>query len=236
MNTILIGRYGQWSDHFDKHMTDIFSALEDPHSLTDICNIMRRFGSDKGDGRHNYTKVYDVLLRERRSDKLDIFEVGLGTNNEDVLSSMGPTGIPGASLRGWREYLPNARIVGADIDKRILFHDDRIETYFVDQLDASTIAALWREVETPGFDLMIDDGLHTFEANATFVLGAYDRLNPGGIFIIEDIIDQDVNLLRFDAFLRGFRQPAALIRLPHATNHVDNIMAIIGAGPHPELR
>lgn len=229
MQNILLGRYGTWDARFTAYMEGIVASLQDPHALTELCSIMKGFGSDKGDGRHNYTKVYDVLLRDRRDEPLEVFEVGLGTNNEDVLSSMGPSGIPGASLRGWRAYLPNARITGADIDRRILFRDERIETYFVDQLDAAAIAALWDEVKTPGFDLMIDDGLHTFDANATFAVGAFHKLNPGGIFVIEDIIDHQINLLCFDAFLRGFRQPAALIRLPHATNQVDNIMAIIGA-------
>lgn len=229
MQNVIIGQYGVWDPRFIAYMDCIIDAMRDPCKLTELCSIMKRYGSDKGDDRHNYTKIYDILLRDRRNDALDVFEVGLGTNNEDVLSSMGPAGVPGASLRGWREYLPKASITGADIDKRILFRDERIETYFIDQLDPATIGELWQVLPaSSGFDLMIDDGLHTFEANATFAVGAYHKLKAGGFFVIEDIVDHQVNLLRFDAFLRGFRQPAALIRLPHATNRVDNIMAIIG--------
>ena len=64
---------------------------------------------------------------------MNILEIGLGTNNVDVVSNMGRDGIPGASLRAFRDYLINSKIYGADIDKSILFSEERIETYFVDQ-------------------------------------------------------------------------------------------------------
>ena len=40
---------------------------------------------------------------------------------------------PGASLRSWREYFPNAQIFGADVDRSILFNSDRINCCWVDQ-------------------------------------------------------------------------------------------------------
>ena len=60
-----------------------------------------------------------------RLNNLNIFEVGLGTNNVDVPSNMGKDGKPGASLRAWRDYFPNA-----DIDTRILFKEDKIQTFY----------------------------------------------------------------------------------------------------------
>ena len=35
----------------------------------------------------------------------------------------------------WKEYFSNAEIYGADIDKNVLFFENRIKTYHVDQLD-----------------------------------------------------------------------------------------------------
>ena len=35
--------------------------------------------------------------------------------------NMTASGKPGASLRVWRDYFNNAQVIGADIDKRILF-------------------------------------------------------------------------------------------------------------------
>ena len=52
---------------------------------------------------------------------------------------MTSTGKPGASLKVWKDYFKNAKIFGADIDKRILFQEERINTYEVNQLDPSSI-------------------------------------------------------------------------------------------------
>jgi hypothetical protein len=223
----IIGAYGAWDDAFSTAVDKIKHEFIDTEKTTELCEIMARHGSDKGLGSHNYTKLYSALYEHRRSDVFNVFEVGLGTNNEDVPSSMGAKGIPGASLRGWREYFPNSSIVGGDVDKRILFQEDRITTFYMDQLDSNAIREMWSQVQADEFDLVIDDGLHTFQANSNFAVHAFDKVKAGGYFIVEDIVDYEQNLLLFDAFLRGFRRPAALLRLPHATNKVDNVIAMI---------
>jgi hypothetical protein len=103
--------------------------------LTDLCEIMSSFGSEKGKGVHNYSVVYDWLFSRFRKDSLAIFELGLGTNKVGAPSSMGPNGKPGASLQGWREYFSIAKIYGVDIDADILFEEDRVRTYWTDQRD-----------------------------------------------------------------------------------------------------
>jgi hypothetical protein len=64
---------------------------------------MTKYGSDKGNGWHNYTTVYSALFEEFRDQPVRIFEFGLGTNDPGAPSSMGVYGRPGASLRAWRE-------------------------------------------------------------------------------------------------------------------------------------
>ena len=39
-----------------------------------------------------------------------VFECGLGTNNPDLQGNMTVDGMPGASLRVWRDYFKNAQI------------------------------------------------------------------------------------------------------------------------------
>ena len=56
---------------------------------------------------------------------------------------MTANGKPGASLRVWRDFFPNAKIYGGDIDKETLFIEDRISTYYVDQFENSTIKKKW---------------------------------------------------------------------------------------------
>ncbi len=158
-----------------------------PHRQTELCKIMTQCGSDKG-AWHNYTTLYYPLLSGLREKSVRLFELGLGTNNEDVRSSMGANGVPGASLRGWRQFFPGASIFGADIDRRILFEEERIKTFHCDQTDAESIRALWANPElSADFDVIIEDGLHTFPANKTFFENSVHKLRPGGFFIIEDL-------------------------------------------------
>jgi len=103
-----------------------------------LCSIMDEEKSDKGRG-HNYTTLYNYLFESIRNDKLNLLEVGLGTNNVDVPSNMGKDGTPLASVRGWRKYFPNADIHGADIDTRILKNENRIKTHYIDQLNLDSI-------------------------------------------------------------------------------------------------
>jgi hypothetical protein len=141
-------------------------------------------GSDKA-SKHDYHLIYGAILSQ--PDQVGaLLEIGLGSNNEDVVSNMGSLGRPGASLRAFRDFLPRARIVGADVDRRILFEEERIRTFFVDQTDLESIGALGQAAGAD-FDLIIDDGLHSPNANLAVLLFALERLRRGGWLIVEDI-------------------------------------------------
>jgi hypothetical protein len=99
---------------------------------------------------------------------------------------MGVSGKPGASLRAFRDFCPNALIFGADIDRRVLFSEDRISTFYVDQTELATFARLSGELPCD-FDLIIDDGLHSPDANINTLTFALPKLKCGGWAVIEDI-------------------------------------------------
>src|ERR1700722_2168040 len=174
--------------------SSLAKQLEGVHVLapTRMCRVMTKYGSDKG--RLNYyTPVYSALFKDRCNEPVRIFELGLGTNNTELPSNMGPYGAPGASLRGWRELFPNARVYGADVDRSILFEEDRIKTFYCNQLDQSSIRDLWSNPGlNEGADILIEDGLHTFEGNISFLEGSLSHLRPGGIYVTEDIMLNDV--------------------------------------------
>jgi hypothetical protein len=194
---------------------------------SDLCRIMRRYGCDKGDRWHNYTKLYSVLFSAIRGKPFNLFELGLGTTNPDLPSHMGPEYKPGASLRGWREYFENATIVGADIDRDILFQDQRISTYFVDQEDSLSVTQLWNEVSVKPFQIMIDDGLHTFEANRTMLLNSINKLTSSGFYIIEDVGVTADNVSLYVDMINSIDVRGCIIQLPHDINVFDNCLAII---------
>jgi methylase of polypeptide subunit release factors len=134
--------------------------------------------------------IYSLLFGNIRYKVKNVFECGLGSADERIVSNMSATGSPGASLRIWKDYFPNALIWGADIDKKALFEEDRIKTGFIDQLSPTLIKEFFQKVGGQKFDIIIDDGLHTYEAGLTLFENAIDNLASDGIYIIEDISNE----------------------------------------------
>jgi SAM-dependent methyltransferase len=205
---------------------------------TRMCYVMTKYGSDKGNGWHNYTTIYSALFRKLSKRPIQILEIGLGTNNPSISSHMFGNGHPGGSLRGWRELFPHARVFGADIDRDILFEENRIKTFYCDQLDGLAIRDLWSQPALRGgMDIIIDDGLHTFGANASFLEASLEHLRPGGFYIIEDVISEVIEQWRDRLeMVYSRRFPGhewALVELPNATNNYDNNMVIIRRSADP---
>ncbi len=167
-----------------RDLTDAAEGSVDPASLGLLKSLLDRHGSDKATV-HNYHLLYGRILSNRAHIE-NVLEIGLGTNNTDVVSHMGSKGVPGASLRAFRDYLPNAHIYGADVDRRVLFSEDRITTFHVDQTQRSSFQELGAELPRE-FDLMIDDGLHAPNANVHSLEFFLSRLKVGGWAIVEDI-------------------------------------------------
>ena len=150
----------------------------------ELKELFDQYGSDKGYSNHNYHWLYGAILETRRATAL--LEIGLGTNNEDIVSNMTRNGTPGASLRAFRDFLPDAQIYGADIDRRILFQEERVSTFFVDQTDLDSFVELSAAIPDE-LDLIIDDGLHTPNANLASLVFGLGRLKVDGYFLVEDI-------------------------------------------------
>lgn len=196
-------------------------------SLTDIMNACR---SDKGHGHHTYTYIYEFLFDKYRDrDDVNIFEMGLGTNDPSVPSTMGVFGYPGASVKGWRKWFKKANIYGGDIDSKILFSEDGIKTYYVDQTSGSSIHNMFEKIGGDvRFDIIIDDGLHTPEAANIFLLNAVHRLKKGGIYVIEDCHrDLESNYLTLmEEWKKYFTFVSLLNIYPSYQNPYDNRLII----------
>jgi hypothetical protein len=163
---------------------DLFHDEATAMRCESLSNLLIHYGSDKS-GDHDYYKLYGRLLSGPVV-PLSILEIGMGSNNTDVISNMGAPGRPGASLRAFRDFLPTTVIYGADIDTRILFQEDRIHTFPVDQLDQASLERL--SSKTPdNIELIIDDGLHAPDANLNTMQFALSKVAPGGWIVIEDI-------------------------------------------------
>lgn len=192
---------------------------------TELCNIMFNEGSDKGLSQHNYTTFYHHLFKNIKNDNLNIFELGLGTNNLDVPSNMGSNGKPGASLYGWQKYFINSDIYGADIDSRILFQTDKIKTYYCDQTNENDINNMFNTINKK-FDIIIEDGLHEAEANISFLQNSLKYLKDDGIYIVEDIKRESIKPLQDYINTQNYKYAKILI-IPYPNNNVDNTLLVI---------
>ena len=179
----------------------IFTIFTQPVSTNFLTELADQYGSDKGSYRthnhpypwvpHTYTDYYYWLFNSARRDIKLVFECGIGTNKVGVPSSMRENGVPGASLRMWKDFFPNAQVYGGDIDSEILFSEDRIQTFYLDQLNSHSIQRFWNQVKLEGFNIIIDDGLHTLEAGLCLLDHSFQKLAEHGTYIIEDVNSGD---------------------------------------------
>ncbi len=187
-------------EFFISRESGIFIAYN--RKINKLAYLCEKYGSDKGAVResghpypwspHTYVDFYALLFRWGCDRVTKVFECGIGTNNPVLASSMGACGSPGASLRVWRDYFKNARIYGADIDKSILFEEERIKTAFMDQTSPESVSAYWSGFDETGFDIMIDDGLHKYHAGICLFENSISRLHKNGYYIIEDVCYADI--------------------------------------------
>ena len=153
-----------------------------------LSDLFNNYGSDKS-RIHNYHFIYQPIIDKLISNFNELFicEIGLGSNNIDTLSNMGILGSPGASARALKNYHQKIKFIGGDIDKRVLFQENRIRTKFVDQLDIKSLEDFLSMEKN--INMIIDDGLHTNQSNINFLgcaLSLHGKSKDNWI-IIEDI-------------------------------------------------
>lgn len=191
-----------------------------------LTELMTAATSDKGTGLHNYTDFYSILFEPMREKEFNLLEVGIGSIDFSYPCHMGwwrSVYRPGASLRGWRDYFPNARVYGCDIDKNVLFTEERIETFYLDQTDRESIKSQICDGDREYY-VIIDDGLHVWAHNFALLQQAYHKLQPGGYYIIEDIQDFDSGDMQSDfvkqAVSRG--DHISYVQIANPGNSLDN--------------
>lgn len=155
--------------------------------MTPLCELARKHETDKGgqhyrygggdsDTCHAYTPVYHSLLSEDRDNVKNVLEIGVHA---------------GSSVRMWKDYFPNAQIVGLDTNVDCLRHaETRIQVIMADQNNPHDIKLAMDIVgrgTRPLFDLIIDDGSHE-RAHQIVSMGVLlPYLEDWGYYVIEDL-------------------------------------------------
>jgi hypothetical protein len=151
-----------------------------------LAELFEAEGTDKGP---LYAGAYEALFRARRKQIRRVLEIGIGTLNPAAASSMFGFGAshyrPGASLRAWRDYFPNAEIVGIDVQPDTQFCEERIQTFLCDSRDPGA-AERFLSIQEP-FDIVIDDGSHQAQDQLATLRNFFPAVRTPGLYLIEDV-------------------------------------------------
>ena len=162
------------------------------HEHTELCQLAETYGVDKCPHvSHSYTPKYHQILSQYRNSMKKVVEIGIG-NYQLMAPIVGPSYKHGASLRMWRDYFPNATIIGCDILTSVLFNDEpRIDTYLVDQSSLNSLISFGKIIGN--VDMIVDDGSHYEDHMILSFHTLWKCIIPNGIYIIEDIQKKSIN-------------------------------------------
>ena len=152
---------------------------------TELCLLFEEYRADKCEAiGHNYSVDYFELLNPIKHTLTNMLEIGIG--NAPLMNPYVSNYIPGASIKAWRDFFPNATVYAVDILEDVMFEDDRIKTYVVDQSSTDSLKSFIDEVKVE-FDFIIDDGSHNVAHQITSIHELSKSLKTGGLYIIEDV-------------------------------------------------
>lgn len=119
---------------------------------------------------HQYLHVYEALFEPVRNKATNVLEVGI---------------YEGGSLSMWRDYFPKATVYGLDVTNRLTgdYDTTRMQLRFENAYTTEAIEA-FGDIR---FDVMVDDGPHTFESQKYFIENYSKLLSKNGILVVEDI-------------------------------------------------
>lgn len=154
----------------------------------DLAQLFDHYGSDKD--RNGYAQLYHVLLSPQRAHVQIFLEIGIGTMVPGAHSSMQGYALdgyaPGGSLRAWRDWFPEAQILGCDVQPDTQFVDSRIKTFICDSRDGKVVRDVLADFSGK-LDIIIDDGDHVDESQLVTLQNFWPLLRDGGLYVIEDI-------------------------------------------------
>ena len=160
----------------------------------EIVSILKEFdingfespgGTDKNT-IHNYTGIYEHLLKPYRDKEGTLLELGVQHGGSSLL---------------WSKYLPKFYLHLIDIAAIApskIWDQMNKDQYTFHELNGycDETVQLISSLSPNGLDVIIDDGPHTLQSQIFAVNFYFPLLNPGGIIIIEDIQDSNhLNIL-----------------------------------------
>lgn len=136
--------------------------------------LAHKYDTDKSSEKHDYMRLYEFMLSPLRYETFTLLELGVGIPSKEA-----------PSLRVWRDYFPNAEIVGVDIREVSKdFEGDRISVEIGDASDPEFLTEVFNKYKP---HVIIDDASHFWSHQIIGIKTLLPLLPPGGIYFIEDL-------------------------------------------------
>ncbi len=168
--------------------------------------------TDKG-MEHSYIEVYEQILEPYRNG--NCLEIGI---------------FRGDSLRMWEKYF-TGEVYGVDcsetpidgmanLGEMIASGEHNIYIF-----NAESSAEVWEHFGGKTFDVIIEDAGHNIEQQLEMYRIFKEYLNPGGVYIIEDIQDLDKDRERFEQIDKN--KTVEILDRRGVKNRYDDVLVII---------
>jgi hypothetical protein len=159
---------------------------------SELDRLANKYRTNKGSlffNAHAYAAVYESYLRDKRQAELHVLDLGLLRRDGQAPQPDGPYDDT-PSLKMWRDYFPNAKIVGFDLAD--FSTAPSLPGIQIVRGDAGQEQDLQRLVALSGggFDVIIDDASHASHYQQKALSALYPHLKPGGLYFIEDLPGQ----------------------------------------------
>lgn len=158
---------------------------------------------------HTYAQFYDILFGKFRNEPINILEVGINR---------------GGSLLMWRKFFndPNTNVYGIDINKSFadFTPEEKINTFV---FDAGDKTLLDKHLGDTKFDIIIDDGAHEKESQVKIYNILKHRMEPDGLYVIEDVFEVHENL---EYFLERVNPIPTVIDRRWINGQLDDVMLV----------
>ena len=142
-----------------------------------LIDIAKKHKTDKCDKYHvfrptghTYIDIYEAYFESVRQKELNLLEIGVHK---------------GRSLRMWRDYFPQSRIFGLDINPNTFFQEERIDITIGSQADPQVLDKLCQKVDC--FDIIVDDGSHVNHMTIDSFNYLFKKIRSGGWYVVEDL-------------------------------------------------
>ena len=167
---------------------------------------------DKGTA-HSYIESYEKLFSPYRDKKINFLEIGIAY---------------GESLELWHEYFSKANIFGADIHGIEIYSNKfkpggyRDDERFTIWISDATKPEFLDVIGDTKFDIIIDDASHQLHDQINSFNLLKDKMNPGGLYIIEDV----VHLNNVEAKFKEIHDNIEIIDLRKVKGRFDDVLIV----------